>query len=298
MVDRRQQRSNWDRDQWLDSRGPKAASASLLLLGLILGLAGALIYAWVVQPVVYVESSPARLREEHRVEYVLLVSQSYAADGDWDRAKQRLAVLDDPELGDVVGAQVEAALRDGAPADVVRNLAILADRLGVTNPAIAVFLPSDPAASTPTPEAATLTPSPTRTRPATNTPFPTLTPTLLPTPTPVPVYRLLRREQICLDDESAARIEVIVVDPFLEPLPGAEVIVQWELGEDNFFTGFKPEKGLGYADFNMDPGIAYSVSMAEGSEAVSGLQAVVCEAGQSGLTGGWRLTFQNTDVQQ
>jgi hypothetical protein len=267
-----------------------------LLLGLILGLAGALIYAWVLQPVVYVEASPARLREDHKVEYILLVSQSYAADGDWNRAQKRLAALDDPELGDAIGAQVEAALRDGAPADVVRNLAIIADRLGVSNPSVAVFLPAGQATATATAEAATLAPSATRTRPATNTPFPTLTPTLLPTPTPVPVYRLLRREQLCRPEEATARIEVIVVDPFLDPLPGAEVIVQWELGEDHFFTGFKPEKGLGYGDFIMDPGITYSVAMAEGSAAVGGLQVVTCDAGQDGLAGGWRLTFQNTDV--
>lgn len=270
----------------------------MLLLGLILGLAGALAYAWVLQPVVYVESSPARLRDEYKVEYILLVSQSYAADGDWNRAQRRLAALNDPALADAVGAQVEAALRDGAPADVVRNLAILADRLGASNPAVAVFLPPGQATPTPTSDAIAMTPSPSRTRPPTNTPFPTLTPTLLPTPTPVPIYRLLRREQVCLEDEPAARIEVIVVDPFLEPLPGAEVVVQWELGEDHFFTGFKPEQGLGYADFNMEPQTIYSVSMAEGSAAVSGLQVVVCDSDQGGLAGGWRLTFQNTDVPQ
>ena len=297
-MDRRRRSSDRGRDQWLDSRAPRATSASLLLLGLILGLAGALVYAWVLQPVVYVESSPARLREEYKVEYILLVSQSYAADGDWDRAQRRLGALGDPELAGVVASQVESALRDGAPADVVRNLAILADRLGGSNPAIAVFLPSGQSTPTPTSETSTLTPSPTRTRPATNTPFPTLTPTLLPTPTQVPVYRLLRREQICLEDQPVVRIEVIVVDPFLEPLPGAEVVVQWESGEDHFFTGFKPEKGLGYADFDMDPGIAYSVTMAEGSAAVGGLQVVSCGAGQGRLPGGWRLTFQNTDVPQ
>jgi hypothetical protein len=270
----------------------------MLLLGLILGLAGALVYAWGLQPVVYVESSPARLREEYKVEYIRLVSQSYAADGDWDRAQRRLVALNDPEIASVVGAQVEAALRDGAPADVVRNLAILADRLGASSPAVSVFLPPELATPTPTSEAATLVPSPTRTRPATNTPFPTLTPTLLPTPTPVPVYRLLRREQLCLEDEAATRIEVIVVDPFLDPLPGAEVVVRWELGEDHFFTGFKPEKGLGYADFNMEPETSYTVSMAEGSTPITGLQVVACDAGPGGLAGGWRLTFQNTDVPQ
>jgi hypothetical protein len=89
-----------------------------------------------------------------------------------------------------------------------------------------------------------------------------------------------------------------VVDAFLQPLPGVEVIVEWDEGQDHFFTGFIPEQGLGYGDFLMSPEVSYSVFVEEGSPVVSGLRIEDCEADEGGLPGGWRLSFQNTDVVQ
>ncbi|VAW43484.1 hypothetical protein MNBD_CHLOROFLEXI01-2598, partial [hydrothermal vent metagenome] len=57
-----------------------------------------------------------------------------------------------------------------------------------------------------------------------------------------------------------------------------------------FFTGFKPENGRGYADFEMSPDTSYTVSLPDGSPEVSGLRLDTCA---SGLSGGWQLTFQN-----
>jgi hypothetical protein len=128
------------------------------------------------------------------------------------------------------------------------------------------------------------------------TPAPTSTPTVPAQPTAVPIYRLLGQERVCDETAPAPRIEVVVVDAFLEQLPGVEVIVQWNEGEDHFFTGFKPELGMGYGDFQMSPEVSYSVFLVEGSPTVSGLRIEVCEAGEGGLPGGWRLSFQNTDV--
>jgi hypothetical protein len=106
----------------------------------------------------------------------------------------------------------------------------------------------------------------------------------------------LGQERVCDETAPAPRIEVVVVDAFLEQLPGVEVIVQWNEGEDHFFTGFKPELGMGYGDFQMSPEVSYSVFLVEGSPTVSGLRIEDCEAGEGGLPGGWRLSFQNTDV--
>jgi len=39
-------------------RNAQLSAAGLFLLGLIIGLAGALYYAWVVAPVVYTDASP------------------------------------------------------------------------------------------------------------------------------------------------------------------------------------------------------------------------------------------------
>lgn len=284
-------------------RGPRLATASLLLLGLLIGLSLGLYYAWIVEPVAYVAAAPARLSTENRAAYLLLVSQAYAANGDWEKAQQRLAALDDPAIKQTVNDQFESYLRAGRPTSELQSMAGLAYRLGVNNPAVALFVAeasADPDETPPQSSVAEPTLLPTWTKPAetTTTPESSESPTVGPSPTPIPIYRLLRQEQVCDPQFPAPRIEVEVVDALLEPAPGVEVIVRWETGADNFFTGYHSEKDSGYGDFEMEPGVSYSVLLAAGSPVVSGLQVENCDEEQGGLPGGWRLTFQNTDVPQ
>jgi len=62
-------------------------------LALILGLAGGLIYGWVISPVEYVDTTPDTLRQDFRVDYVLMVAETYAIDGDLNQAGHQMAVL-------------------------------------------------------------------------------------------------------------------------------------------------------------------------------------------------------------
>jgi hypothetical protein len=276
------------------------AVTSLFSFGMLLGLSLALYYAWLVDPVVFVDATPARLNAGFKAEYIYLVSQSYAGDGDWARAESRLRALADPNLEQTLALQLESYLRRGAPAATIRNLATVAQRLGAHSPAIAAFAPTPPSltpvvAGNGVTRVATPLPTPTLTPRPTQTPQPTFTPvpTTAPTATPQPVYRLLDQQRVCERDAPAPRIEVITIDAFLEPLPGAAVLVAWEGGSDRFHTGFKPELGLGYGDYTMVPEVSYSVTLAEGSPAVSGLRVEPCPNNRGGLPGGWRLTFQN-----
>lgn len=278
---------------------PRVARSSLLLLGLLLGLAGGLVYAWLLNPIVYVDALPSRMSARYQEEYIFLVSQSYAYTGDWEMAQSRLAALNDPALPQRVAALFERSLREGAPANTVRNLAILTRMLGGSNPALALFNPtpeppavtatSTVAASTPT---ATLLPTPSPSPTPTNTLRPTLTPSPSPQPTatPRPAFRLLSQERLCSPDEPIPLIVVEVLDAALEPLPGAEVIVTWEGGRDRFFTGFRLDQSPGYADFVMEPDVSYSVVLAGGSPSISGLRVEACP---DNPVGGWRLTFQS-----
>ncbi|MFO7684204.1 MAG: hypothetical protein R6X34_29590, partial [Chloroflexota bacterium] len=120
----------------------RASAAGLILLGLIIGLAGALYYAWVVSPIVYTEVSPARFSERYKAEYLYLVSQSYAADGDWIRAEQRLAALEDPALNQTIADLLESYLREQQEPAVIENLARLAQQSGVEGKAVALFAPT------------------------------------------------------------------------------------------------------------------------------------------------------------
>lgn len=288
------------RRRWENSRGPRLSAASLVFIGFIIGISFALYYAWIAEPVVFTEASPARLSARYQAEYILLVSQSFDADNNWPLAQERLEALSEPDLAQRVAAQLEAFLRDGRPAAELQSLARLAQHLGAGNAAVAVFAPppTPTLAFLATAPAASVQTGPDTTRLPTNTPLPTFTSTPAPSPTSVPAYRLLRQEQVCSLTGPVDRLEVVAVDSFLEPLPGAEVLIEWDGGQDHFFTGFKPEFGLGYGDFTMQPEISYSAWMADGSQIITGLRLEPCPLGEGGLLGGWRLTFQNTDVVQ
>ncbi len=302
--------TNHQRERWQQSLGPRISAASLVLIGLAVGFGFSLYFAWIVQPVSYTEASPARLSDRYQAEYILLVGQAFEAGSDWDKTQERLDALADNQIARTVADQLAAGLRQGQPAETMRSLALLARQLGVQSAAVDVFVPPNPASpgraapaatvdqtqniAQPTLAAGQATPPPAST--VQPSPTPTITPR--PSPTTVPVFRLLSREQVCQPDAAVQRLEVIAVDSNLEPLPAAEVIVIWEEGNDHFFTGFQPEFGLGYGDFEMEPGIEYTVMMAEGSQLVTGLGVTPCDDARGGLPGGWRLTFQNTDVQQ
>lgn len=286
---------------------PRVSAASFVLLGLLLGLAGGLLYAWVISPVVYTDAAPSRLNAQYTQEYLRLASQSYALTGDWEETLRRLDALQLEGLEQHVARLFEQSLREGRPAAEVRNLAILTQRLGGDSPALSLFGPTPqpppvtptqaPAAPTAT---ATLLPTASPTPPPTRTPPPTLTPS--PTPrasaTPQPDFRLLSQERVCEQEAPATRIEIVVIDATEEPLPGVEVIVSWASGSDRFFTGFRPDINLGYADFHMEPDISYSVELAPGSPPISGLRIEPCAVAQGGLPGGWRLTFQSARVDE
>lgn len=278
----------------------RSSAAGLILLGLIIGLAGALYYAWVISPIVYTEVGPSRLSDDYKVAYIYLVSQSYAADDDWVKAEQRLAALEDPTLNETVAALLETYLREQQKPLIIENLAHLAQGMGIEdNKAVALFAPTPAGViltDTPTPNAPveeTAVPTATLTPSATPEPSTTPTPSPQPSPTPRPNYRLLAQNAFCEKGEDVTLLVVETQDALLNQLPGIEVLVSWEGGEDRFYTGFKPALGAGYGDFEMESGVSYTIQLADGSPEISGLRVESCEDGSDG---GWWLTFQNLRV--
>ena len=67
----------------------------------------------------------------------------------------------------------------------------------------------------------------------------------------------------------------------------------WDEGQDRFFTGLKPELGLGYADFSVTEGVTYSLQLSAADEPVAGLATFECsnEQGETYL-GSWLLQFE------
>jgi hypothetical protein len=81
------------------------------LIGLALGIVLGLGYAWRIQPVAYYDTAPDSLRQDYRVDYVLMVAQVYQADDDLRLALLRLAALGPQPPAEIVedaGAFAEA----------------------------------------------------------------------------------------------------------------------------------------------------------------------------------------------
>ncbi len=63
------------------------------IITILLGIGLGLFYGWVVNPVEYVDTTPASLRSDYQADYVLMVAEIYQAEGDPALAAGRLAFL-------------------------------------------------------------------------------------------------------------------------------------------------------------------------------------------------------------
>jgi len=104
---------------------------------------------------------------------------------------------------------------------------------------------------------------------------------------------LTGQENVCDTNLPDGLLQVIVLNSNRRQMPGVKIGISWDGGEEQFFTGLKPELGNGYADYIMTPNTEYTIQLAIGSDVATGLIAPTCQApdGQA-FTGGMKLTFQ------
>jgi hypothetical protein len=87
------------------------------IIVVVLGIGGGLLYGWVINPVKYIDTTPAKLRSDYQTDYILMVAEAYQAEGDLDLAARRLAVLG-----------------DSPPAEIVRQAMIIAAQIQYADP--------------------------------------------------------------------------------------------------------------------------------------------------------------------
>jgi hypothetical protein len=74
-------------------------------------------------------------------------------------------------------------------------------------------------------------------------------------------------------------------------MPNVEFLIRWSTGEDRFFTGLKPEIGVGYADYALEAGESYQVGIVgTESDVAQGIVADAC--GEGGALASWEVVFQ------
>ncbi len=277
-----------------------------LLTGLVIGLGLGLLCAWVLCPVNYTQTAPASLRADFKDTYRSLIARAYAYDGNLPRAKARLALLGDPNPADTLAAQAQQALAAGRPMAEVRALGALAAALGEAPTPVQTSVSVSQASPTATPRPqATATPTPVVAQSGTTaTPAPTPVgfPTLPPTPTPLPTRTpqpaptagapfLLRSQEPYCNPDDGPLLRIFMRDADDQPVPGMAIYIHWLGGDEEIFTGLKPDIDPGYADFLMTPDVVYQVRPAYGTT-VTDLQARECQADDgSRYWGGWTLIF-------
>jgi hypothetical protein len=290
-----------------ENRGPW-----YLLTGLMIGLVAGLIYAWVIDPVQYIDAFPNTLKPDAKDQYRVMIAMAYQADANLGRARQRLALLNDSNpaqaliaqaqrLGDsgskeakalVILAEAYSPRSTGQPSHTLVSTAVQSVRAptGVQNPTLTLDPGQVVRTATLQPSATiTITPTITLTSPGTLPPRPTLR----PSPTLGAPFAFKDKQKVC-DPNLPALLQIEVFNGANQPVSGIQIRATWSPnGSDIFYTGLAPDIGLGYADFQMIPKTIYGVQAGENGETVNGLSTQDCPQpdGSGTFQGGWKIRF-------
>lgn len=260
-----------------------------IVLGLILGIGGGLLYAWALAPVEETDVEPWQLETDAKDAFIAAIALSYTQDNDLGRAVERLVALRLP--GDPIQAVADAACRFATTGYInsssglravrgMMQLYQLQGRVGCADQ----LVPAAELAGGSVVEVELPTPTPSLTPPASKTPTPdsvrpTATPIaiVIPTRPPQNDFQLINVTTSCsLEQRGIIAVEVYALNG-ATGIPGVEVRARWDTGESRFFTGLKPERGAAYSDFEMEQGRDYIIDLPERADPISQpLSAVPC----------------------
>ena len=275
------------------------------LAGFGLGLA----YSWVISPLQVVDASPVALRADFKDSYRAAIAAAYAATGNLPRAQARLTLLKDTNAVEALNAQAQRMLASGSSAQQADQVAALALALeegpvklssptplaasevvsNIELTSTATFPPPPPDVPIITTETQAPVEVETQSTPAAPKPRPTQT----TVPTLGAPFRLSGQEDVCDPNLPDGLLQIIVLSSNRRQMPGMKILITWNGGEEQFFTGLKPELGNGYADYVMTPNVSYTIQLAVGSDIATDVSTPTCQP-SSGETffGGIKLTFQ------
>ncbi len=280
-------------------------SGGVIIVGMLLGLAGGLIYTWFIAPVQYYDTYPPMLAPRHRQEWIAMTAWTYGLEGNWERTQARLLELPESEIREGTIKILEEAVVAGQTTEALQRIARLAAAHGATGPGVAIYTgtilaPLEAVAGADPEATPTVLPLPTAT--AVELLLPSPTPTTPPpaTATSIPVqispFSIVSQTLTCeLEPRIAVSLEVSRTVSVqgrerseIIGLPGRELWLLWDSGADRAITGFRPATGLGYADFGVEPGHRYNLYI----DAPIGLPLLTimiepCEANE----GGWISRF-------
>jgi hypothetical protein len=283
-----------------------------VLFALLLGVGMGLAYTWILYPHPNTDAQPSALRTDFKDQFRSLIAASYAGTGNLARAQARLSVVGDASPIDALNAQAQRMRAGAQTFERADQVAALASALGAETsggafptPSLEIaiaagntFTPTSPSSLTDIPILDSETPEFLETPAIVIETQPTeleSTPRATSTPTPAPgkPFTLTGQENLCDPNLPDGLLQVMVLNRSRRQLAGVEIVITWNGGKEQFFTGLKPELGNGYADYLMTPDTTYTVQLARGSDVALGITAPTCQS-PDGATflGSIKLTFQ------
>ncbi len=267
-----------------------------ILTGLLLGLTMGLIFTWVVSPVKEIDTHPNLLRDDYKDIYRTLIARAYQANNNLPRAEARLALIGDEDPSLALAAQAQRYLAEGGDIETAKVLANLSSALQSAAINSATPLPAETEGSNQTQETDDPEVSPTLTNDGQDTSQSTPTPDdepAIPTPTPTesPPFILQDSTPICDPTLGESLIQIIATNGEGEGVPGVALVIS--LGPnltESFYTGLKPEVGLGYADFSAEPGLTYTLEVPDSGLVVPDIEVPTCQTeSEDSYWGSWEI---------
>ncbi|HCB01636.1 MAG TPA: hypothetical protein DEP19_04560 [Anaerolineae bacterium] len=105
-----------------------------IIIALAIGIVLGLIYGWVVDPIEYVDVTPNILREDYRVDYVLMTAEAYQKDFDSETAARRLAILGSESPATITANALEYAIANNFTETEIQYLQTLLTAMQTYSP--------------------------------------------------------------------------------------------------------------------------------------------------------------------
>jgi hypothetical protein len=264
-----------------------------ILTGLILGLILGMVYAWMISPVEEVDTHPHLLREDYKDIYRALIARAYQANNNLPRAEARLDLIDDDDPALALAAQAQRYLAEGGEVELAKVLANLSSALQTAAITVATPPPQNTGPQIQNNGTDQVSPTPEDNAEDQNTPTPSeeVSPDPTITPTESPPFVLQDSSPICDPTLGEPLIQVIATNSNGEGVPG--VALEISLGPDQeqtFYTGLKPEIGLGYADFLAEPGLTYTLEVPESGLVIEDIEVPPCVTeSEDSYWGSWEV---------
>jgi len=261
-----------------------------LLTGLIFGLLMGIVYSWVISPISQVDTHPSLLRTDYKDIYRLLISRAYQANNNLPRAEARLNLISDDEPALALAAQAQRFLAEGGDhemAVILANLsAALQSREAAENPPVH---PTETPVATGSPENTEENGENNPDNTATSTQE--LVSSQTPPPTESPPFILQDSSPICDPTLGESLVQIVATNGSGDGIPGVAIQISLETDPiEIFYTGLKPELGLGYADFSAEPGLTYQVSFPDSGLIVSDIEVPTCQnESDESYWGSWEI---------